>query len=219
MSVELLTEHRLEFLSLKGGCTGSSENATLCRGSIYDILASSRCVRYAGWYIHISKKRKNSDKFHKSSFSCMQCAVSCSSSFKLFLSCKPMKRRHSYAIMFCVLSPLSCAKGQSHRVLPSLKTTTTRGLIVGFFDLKHMSVNHYPVLLSAADILLAVLDPAPPPPPPQDFFSGQYGPRSGPTKCLMFCSRNKGADKTACAVCRLIFACNKVGVHTFTYVW
>ena len=26
MSVKLLTEHRLEFLSLKGGCTGSSES-------------------------------------------------------------------------------------------------------------------------------------------------------------------------------------------------
>ena len=26
MSVELLTEHNLEFLSLKGGCTGSSES-------------------------------------------------------------------------------------------------------------------------------------------------------------------------------------------------
>ena len=50
--------------------------------SIDDILASSRCVRYAG-YIHISKKKKNSDKYHKSSFSCMQCAVSCSSSLKL----------------------------------------------------------------------------------------------------------------------------------------
>ena len=43
MIVKLLTEQRLEFLSLKGGCTGSSEsifvkNATLlemtCRGSI-----------------------------------------------------------------------------------------------------------------------------------------------------------------------------------------
>ena len=41
MSVKLLTEHYLEFLSLKGSCTGSSEstlqNATLleisCRGS------------------------------------------------------------------------------------------------------------------------------------------------------------------------------------------
>ena len=26
MSVELLTEHHLEFLNLKGGCTGSSES-------------------------------------------------------------------------------------------------------------------------------------------------------------------------------------------------
>ena len=26
MSVKLLTEHQLEFLSLKGGCTGSSES-------------------------------------------------------------------------------------------------------------------------------------------------------------------------------------------------
>ena len=26
MSVKLLTEHRLEFLSLKGGCTGMSES-------------------------------------------------------------------------------------------------------------------------------------------------------------------------------------------------
>ena len=44
MSVKLLTEHHLEFLSLKGGCTGSSEsnyvkkNVTLleiiCRGSL-----------------------------------------------------------------------------------------------------------------------------------------------------------------------------------------
>ena len=80
MSVKLLTEHRLEFVSLKGGCTGSSESTLVnmphCSGSIYDILASSRCVRYAG-YIHFSKKRKCSDKFHKSIFSCMQCAVSC----------------------------------------------------------------------------------------------------------------------------------------------
>ena len=70
MSVKLLTEHRLEFVSLKGGCTGSSEstpvkNATLCRGSIYDILASSRCVRYAGWYIHGKIQTSTTNKvFH-----------------------------------------------------------------------------------------------------------------------------------------------------------
>ena len=82
--------------------------------------------------------------------------------------------------MFCVLSPLSCAKATA--CYPSLKTTTARGLIVGFFDLKHMSMNHYPGPLSAADTISSA-GPSPPPP-------------SGPTKCLMFCSRNKGADKT-----------------------
>ena len=129
------------------------------------LIGLSRCVRYAG-YIHISKKRKNSDKYHKSSFSCMQCAVSCSSSLKLFcfFSCKPMKRRHSLAIMFCVLSPFSFAKATA--CYPSLKTTTTRGVIVGFFDLKHMSMNHYPVHLSAADTISSA-GPSPPPPPPQ----------------------------------------------------
>ena len=29
MSVKLLTEHTLEFLSLKGGCTGSSESTLI----------------------------------------------------------------------------------------------------------------------------------------------------------------------------------------------
>ena len=52
------------------------------------------CVRNAE-YIHISKKRKNSDKYHKSSFSCMQYTVSCSSSLIFFFSCKSVKRRHS----------------------------------------------------------------------------------------------------------------------------
>ena len=101
--------------------------------------------------------------------------------------------------MFCVLSPLSCAKASA--CYPSLKTTTARGLIVGFFDLKHMSMNHYPVPLSAADTISSAGPSPPPPPPPQrgcdkPIFSRQFGPRSGPTKCLMFCSINKGADKT-----------------------
>ena len=38
MIVKLLTEHHLEFLSLKGGCRGSSESVTLlkitCHGSL-----------------------------------------------------------------------------------------------------------------------------------------------------------------------------------------
>ena len=117
MSVKLLTEHRLEFVSLKGGCTGSSESTLVkmphCVAAQFMIywLRADAYDTLGGTFI------SNSDKYHKSSFSCMQCAVSCSSSLNFFfISCKPMKRRHSYAIMFCVLSPLSCA--QSHRVLP-----------------------------------------------------------------------------------------------------
>ena len=93
MSVKLLTEHRLEFVSLKGGCTGSSESTLVkmphCWKSYvaaqFMIFIGSKqmYVQYAG-YINISKKRTNSDKNHKSSFLCMQCAVSSSSSLKLF---------------------------------------------------------------------------------------------------------------------------------------
>ena len=141
MSVKLLTEHRLEFVNLKGGCTGSSESTLvkmqICRGSIYDILASrSRCVRYAG-YTHISKKRNNSDKYHKSSFSCMQCAVSCSSSLNFFFYFMQTHEKETQLGNY-VLCAKSDFVSQSHRVLPSLKTTTARGLIVGFFDLKHV---------------------------------------------------------------------------------
>ena len=122
MSVKLLTEHRLEFVSEKGGCTGSSESTLvkmpLCvaaqfmiywlRADAYDTLGGTSISQRKG---KIQTSTTN-QVFH----ACM-CAVSCSSSLIFFfISCKPMKRRHSYAIMFCVLSPLSCAK--SHRVLP-----------------------------------------------------------------------------------------------------
>ena len=121
--------------------------------------------------IHISEKRKNSDKYHKSSFSCMQCAVSCSSSLKLFFFFMPTHEKD------CELNPLSCAKATA--CYPSLKTTTARGLIVGFFDLKHMSMNHYPVPLSAADTISSA-GPSPPPPPKEavtnQFLADSLGP-------------------------------------------
>ena len=122
MSVKLLTEHRLEFVSLKGGCTGSSESTLVkmrhCWKSIDDILASIRCVRYAG-YSHISKKRNNSDKYHESSFSCMQCAVSCSSSLKLFLFCFFMQTHEKVTQLGnYVLCAKSAFVRQSHRMLP-----------------------------------------------------------------------------------------------------
>ena len=120
MSVKLLTEHRLEFVGLKADCTGSSESTLVkmphCWKSHVAAQFMSRCVQYAG-YIHISKKRKNSDKYHKSSFSCMQCAVSCSSLLKLFLfSCKTHeKETHLGNYVLCAKSAFV---RRSRRVLP-----------------------------------------------------------------------------------------------------
>ena len=117
-------------------------------------------------YDTLSKKRKNSDNYHQSSFSCMQCAVSCSSLLKLFF----LMQTHGMETQLgnYVLCAKSAFVGQNHSVLHSLKTTTTHGDIVGFFDLKHMSVDHYPVPLSAADtISSAGLSPHYPPPFPQ----------------------------------------------------
>ena len=144
-------------------CPFSGQNPALFSG----------CGKHYGWYIHISKKKEKFRQVPQIKFS-MHAVRRFMLEFIeiVFSSCKPMKRRHSYAIMFCVLSPLSCA--QTTACYPSLKTTTTRGLIVGFFDLKHMSVNHYPVLLSAADILLAVLDPAPPPHTPKRLWQTNF---------------------------------------------
>ena len=120
MSVKLLTEHRLEFVGLKADCTGSSESTLVkmpyCWKSHVAAQFMSRCVRYAG-YIHILKKRKNSDKYHKSSFSCMQCAVSCSSSLKLFIAFMQTheKETHLSNYVLCAKSVFVC---QSRRMLP-----------------------------------------------------------------------------------------------------
>ena len=42
MNIKLLTEHHLEILSLKGGCTGSSESTFVkmphCWNSVYDFV-------------------------------------------------------------------------------------------------------------------------------------------------------------------------------------
>ena len=60
----------------------------ISRADAYDTL---------GTFISQRKAKIQTSTYHKSSFSCMQCAVSCSSSLKLlfYFSCKPMKRRHS----------------------------------------------------------------------------------------------------------------------------
>ena len=48
MSVKLLTEHRLEFVSLKGGCTGSSEST---------LVRMPHCVAAQLWYIGFEPMR------------------------------------------------------------------------------------------------------------------------------------------------------------------
>ena len=56
MSVKLLTEHHLEFLSLKGGCTGSSES-TLVRlphcwkSRVAAQLVLNNISSYIGWIV------------------------------------------------------------------------------------------------------------------------------------------------------------------------
>ena len=120
MSVKLLTEYCLEFVSLKADCTGSSESTLVkmpyCWKSHVAAQFMSRCVRYAG-YIHISKKRKNSDKYHKSSFSCMQCAVSCSSSLKLCFVFMQTHEKETHLGNY-ILCAKSAFVSQSRRVLP-----------------------------------------------------------------------------------------------------
>ena len=92
MSVKLLTEHGLEFVSLKGGCTGSSESTLVRMPHCVAAQFMIYWLRYAG-YFHISKKMKNSDKYHKSSFSCKQCAVHarvhCNCVFLFFFHANP----------------------------------------------------------------------------------------------------------------------------------
>ena len=116
MSVKLLTEHRLEFVSLKGGCTGSSESTLV---KMRHCVAAQFMIYWlrTDAYNHISEKRKNSDKYHKSSFSCMQCAVSCSSSLKLCFFFMPTHEKETQ-LGNCVLCAKSAFVCKSHRVLP-----------------------------------------------------------------------------------------------------
>ena len=73
---------------------------------LYDLLASNRCVRF------ISRRK---EKIQTSTTNLVFHACSAPFHKLFFFSCQPMKRR---LIMFCVLSPLSCAKTTAcYRVL------------------------------------------------------------------------------------------------------
>ena len=64
MSVKLLTEHRLEFVSLKGGCTGSPESTLVrmphcvaAQFMIYDIgFEPMRTIRWVLSYLKEKEK-------------------------------------------------------------------------------------------------------------------------------------------------------------------
>ena len=49
MSVKLLTEHHLEFLSLKGGCTGSSESTPVKMSYCWKSHVTTHVLKY---YMH-----------------------------------------------------------------------------------------------------------------------------------------------------------------------
>ena len=49
MIVELLTEHHLEFLSLKGGCRGSSESVLVKMSNCRKSLATAHMVRFESY--------------------------------------------------------------------------------------------------------------------------------------------------------------------------
>ena len=46
MIVKLLTEHHLEFLSLKGGCTGSSESTLVKMSNFWKSHAAAHIIPY-----------------------------------------------------------------------------------------------------------------------------------------------------------------------------
>ena len=54
MSVKLLTEHNLEFLSLKGGCTGLSESTLVKTPHFRKSHAAAQMVTREG-LVHITK--------------------------------------------------------------------------------------------------------------------------------------------------------------------
>ena len=101
MSVKLLTEHHLGLVSLKGGCTGSSESTLV---KMPDCVAAQFMIYWLradtydtlGTFIS-QRKGKKSDKYHKSSFfmHAVRRFMLEFIEFFFFISCKPMKRRHS----------------------------------------------------------------------------------------------------------------------------
>ena len=54
MSVKLLTEHDLEFLSLKGGCTGSSESTFVKMPHCWKSHVKAHIFYVVNLFLHVS---------------------------------------------------------------------------------------------------------------------------------------------------------------------
>ena len=139
MSVKLLTEHPLECVSLKGGYTGSSESTLVkmphCVAAQF-MIYWPRADAYDTLGAFISRRKGK---------------IQTSTTNLVFHACSaPFHARVHWNCFFYFMQTheketrlgnyVLCAKSAFVRrataCYPSLKTTTTRGLIVGFFDRK-----------------------------------------------------------------------------------
>ena len=143
MSVKLLTEHRLEFVSLKGGYTGSYESTLVkmhCIAAQF-MIYWLRADAYDTLGTFISQRKGK---------------IQTSTTNLVFHACSaPFHARVHSKCFFCFFNFMQTHEKETQlgnyvffaksafvrpatACYPSLKTTTTRGLIVGFFDLKHV---------------------------------------------------------------------------------
>ena len=63
MSVKLLTEHHLEFLSLKGGCRGSSDSILVKMPHCWKSHATAHILlKFKDWFVQKSSEREEKTK-------------------------------------------------------------------------------------------------------------------------------------------------------------
>ena len=65
MSVRLLTEHHLEFLSLKGGCTGSSESTLVKMPHCWKLHVTTQISMFMVKKFKIDHMSRTTKKLHK----------------------------------------------------------------------------------------------------------------------------------------------------------
>ena len=114
LSVKLLTEHRLEFVSLKGGCTGSSEYSLVKMPHCVAALFMIYWLRADAYDTLGTSQRKGKTQTSTTNLVFMHAVRRFMLEF-IEIVCFFMQT-HEKETQFCVLSPLSCAN--SHRMLP-----------------------------------------------------------------------------------------------------